>query len=193
MKCWPTASGVVTDKFARRLDVAAGDPALEFEDRLGHRGRQRDHFFARGRRFVSCAGALEKARADRGLHRRQPPKDGRMIDAEKFGRPDQRTGVRDRLDQPKFVPAQTRVHDSNDWSPPRHPHAAMREESASSSPYSEAARIDAARLAPSFETLRGAAARRSRSLIAAPSPWAGIGATAIRVAPAASKRAQIGK
>jgi hypothetical protein len=37
-----------------------------------------------------------------------------------------------------------------------------------------------------FQRILGAAARRSRSLIAAPSPCWGIGATAIRFAPAAS-------
>ena len=93
-------------EFARRFDVSPRHPTLEFLDRFGHRGRQCDHFFAGRRRLVSRAGALEETGADRGLHRSQAPKNRRMIDAENLGRPDQRTGFRDRLHQSKFVPAQ---------------------------------------------------------------------------------------
>ena len=143
-------------EFAGRLDVAASDPTLEFEDRLGHRGRQRDHFFAGRRRFVSRAGAVEEAGADRGLHRRQPPEHRRMIDAETFGRPDQRTGFRDRLDQSKFVPAQPCVHGSNDRSPLISADAVRGRLIASSLPFPGS---DTHRIAQSFSRAPGARPR----------------------------------
>ncbi len=76
-------------KFAGRFDVAPSDPTLEFDDRLGHRARQRDHFLPRRRRFISRAGAIEETGANRGLHRSQASKHRRMIDAETFGGADE--------------------------------------------------------------------------------------------------------
>src|ERR1700734_373738 len=105
MKCWPIASGVVTDNSPVGLTSGPAAPPLEFEDRLGHGGSQCDHFFASDRGFVSRARALEQARANRRLQRSEAPKHRRMIDAETLGRPDQRMGFRDRLDQSKLVPA----------------------------------------------------------------------------------------
>ena len=62
---------VVADRFGRGdrqfagwLVVAPGHPALEFEDGLGHGGRERDHFLARGRRLVPGARAFEQSRPD---------------------------------------------------------------------------------------------------------------------------------
>ena len=59
-------------QFAGRLGVAPGDPPLEFEDRIGHRVGERDHFFARLGRLIAGARALEQPRADSALDRRQP-------------------------------------------------------------------------------------------------------------------------
>ena len=99
-------------QLAGRLEVAARDPPLELHDGIGHAGRERNHLLAGVGRPIPVAGPLEEARVDHRLERRQPPENGRMIEAEDFRRASQRTRIRDRLDEPEFVPAELHVHGS---------------------------------------------------------------------------------
>ena len=172
-------------QLAARLGVASGDAPLELQDRFGHRAGERDHFLARLGRLIAGARAFEQPRPDVVLDRRQATEHGGMIEIQRLGGADQRARVGDRLDQSEFVPVECGGHwrkrfrryaetaDRMRWRKP-----AVQENECRSR------RDMRSRRQTSFP--RGAAARRSRSLMATPSPRSGIGAAAMRAAPLSS-------
>ena len=100
-------SGDRDRQLARRLDVSPRHPTLEFLELIRPWWLPARSFLRPPPSARILSGSARKTGADRRLHRSQPSKNSRMIDAKNLGRPNQRTGFRDRLDQSKFVPAKS--------------------------------------------------------------------------------------
>ncbi len=107
MKCWPIASGVVTDNSPVGL---LSRPATRRSNSRTNSAMVDASAIISSPAAVGSYPARERSnnRAPTdNSDRRQAPEHRRMIDPENFGRADQRAGFRDRLDQSKFVPAQS--------------------------------------------------------------------------------------
>ena len=173
-------------QFAARLGVAAGDAPLELQDRFGHRAGERDHLLARLGRLIAGARAFEQPRPDVVLDRRQATEHRGMIEIQRLGGADQRARVGDRLDQTEFIPVECGGHGWNSaFVGSRKPRIVCAGASRTVQENECRSRRDM-RSRRQASPARGAAARRSRSLMATPSPRSGIGAAAMRAAPLSS-------
>ena len=91
-------------KLAGGFGRPPGDLAGELRRGLLHGTGRLDHRQPGLRRGVAGARALEQARAERRLDRRQPPERGRVVDAEPRGGGRQPALVGDGLHEPEVVP-----------------------------------------------------------------------------------------
>src|SRR5260370_7675178 len=146
---------------------------------MGDAGGERNHLFARRGRLVARPRSLEQSGAERVFDRAEAAAGRRMGGAERLGGAAQRTRVGDRLHEAKLVPAQGCAHCRSGFQ------KARRICGTCNVAGNSASRIVAVYAKFTIQG-RGAAARRRRSLIAAPSPCVGIGPTPIVAAPEAS-------